>query len=339
VGRPGNWESVALKICIYGAGAVGGHAGALWARAGHEVTVIARGSQLEAIRKKGHLSYVAKDERFLAPVRAVATPEVAGVQDVVVLTVKAPSLGEVAGRLAPLLGPETPIIAALNGIPWWFFSGIGGALEGRQLKTLDPDGRLAAGIPIDRVIGCVLYIAAEVTAPAEITHSFGGRWVLGEPKSGMTPRLERLRRELTVAGLTMQASAAIRGDICHKLIGNMSGNTVSALTYATSIEMLEHPPTSDVIMAMLREGIAVSKALGVTIPGSIEERVGIMKGLGSFKSSTLQDVERGRPIEADGLILSVQEIARMVGVPTPTIDVIGALIALRAKTLLKGSNA
>lgn len=328
-----------MKICIYGAGAVGGHAAALWARAGHEVTVIARGTQLEAIRKKGHLSYIAKDERFLAPVRAAATPEEAGVQDVVVLTVKAPSLGELAGRLGPLLGPETPIVAALNGIPWWFFSGIGGALDGRQLKTLDPDGRLAAGIPIERVIGCVLYIAAEVTAPAEITHSFGGRWVLGEPNGGLTPRLERLCRELAVAGLTMQASAAIRGDICHKLIGNMSGNTVSALTYATSIEMLEHPPTAEVIMAMLKEGIAVAKALGVTIPGSIEERVGIMKSLGSFKSSTLQDVERGRPIEADGLILSVQEIARMIGVPTPTIDVVGALIALRAKTLLRAPSA
>jgi len=328
-----------LKICIYGAGAVGGHAAALWARAGHDVTVIARGSQLDAIREKGQLSYIAKDERFTAPVRAAATPEEAGVQDVVILTVKAPSLGEVAGRLGPLLGSETPIVAALNGIPWWFFSGIGGALEGRRLSTLDPDGRLAAGIPIDRVIGCVLYIAAEVTAPAEITHSFGGRWVLGEPKGGVTPRLERLVREMTVPGLTMQGSAAIRGDICHKLIGNMSGNTVSALTYATSIEMLEHPQTSEVVMAMLREGIAVSKALGVTIPGSVEERVGIMKSLGSFKSSTLQDVERGRPIEADGLILSVQEIARMIGVPTPTIDVIGALIALRAKTLLRAPSA
>ncbi|MBM3546789.1 MAG: 2-dehydropantoate 2-reductase [Alphaproteobacteria bacterium] len=328
-----------MKICIYGAGAVGGHAAALWARAGHDVTVIARGSQLDAIREKGQLSYIAKDERFTAPVRAAATPEEAGVQDVVILTVKAPSLGEVAGRLGPLLGSETPIVAALNGIPWWFFSGIGGALEGRRLSTLDPDGRLAAGIPIDRVIGCVLYIAAEVTAPAEITHSFGGRWVLGEPKGGVTPRLERLVREMTVPGLTMQGSAAIRGDICHKLIGNMSGNTVSALTYATSIEMLEHPQTSEVVMAMLREGIAVSKALGVTIPGSVEERVGIMKSLGSFKSSTLQDVERGRPIEADGLILSVQEIARMIGVPTPTIDVIGALIALRAKTLLRAPSA
>jgi 2-dehydropantoate 2-reductase len=327
-----------LKICIFGAGAVGGHAAALWARAGHDVTVIARGSQLEAIQGKG-LTFIAKDERFTVPVRAAATPEEAGVQDVVVLTVKAPSLVEVAGRLGPLLGPETPIVVALNGIPWWFFSGFGGALEGRRLATLDPDGRIAAGIPIERVIGCVLYIAAEVTAPAEITHSFGGRWVLGEPKGGRTPRLEALGQALAVPGLTMQISENIRGDVCHKLIGNMSGNTVSALTHATSIEMLEHPGTSGVIMAMLKEGIAVSKALGVAIPGSIEERVGIMKSLGSFKSSTLQDVERGRPIEADGLILAVQEIARMIGVPTPTIDVVGALTDLRAKTLLKAQSA
>lgn len=330
-----NGKGLALKICIYGAGAIGGHGAALLARAGHEVTMIARGAQLEAIGRKG-LTFIGKEERFTVPVRAVATPEEAGVHDVVVLTVKAPSLGEISGKLGPLLGPETPIVAALNGIPWWFFSGIGGALDGRPLKTLDHDGRIAAGIPIERVIGCVLYIAAEVTAPGEITHSFGGRWVLGEPRGGITPRLERLCKELSVPGLATQASATIRGDICHKLIGNMSGNTVSALTHATSIEMLEDPGTRGVIMAMLHEGIAVAKGLGITIPGSVEERVGIMKSLGSFKSSTLQDVERGRPIEADGLILAVQEIARLIGVPTPVIDVVGAMTGLRAKTLLKG---
>ena len=324
-----------MKICIYGAGAIGGHGAALLARAGHDVTMIARGAQLEAIGKKG-LTFIAKDERFTVPVRAVETPEEAGVHDVVVLSVKAPSLAEVAHKMGPLLGPETPIVAALNGIPWWFFSGFGGVLEGQQLKTLDPDGRIAAGIPIDRVVGCVLYIAAEVTAPGEITHSFGGRWVLGEPKGGLTSRLERLAKELTVPGLAVQASPTIRGDICHKLIGNMSGNTVSALTHATSIEMLEDPGTRDVIMAMLHEGIAVAKGLGIAIPGSVEERVGIMKSLGSFKSSTLQDVERGRPIEVDGLIVAVQEIARLVGVPTPTIDIVGAMTALRAKTLLRG---
>ena len=327
-----------MKICIYGAGAVGGHAAAVWARAGHEVTVIARGPQLAGI-KAGGLTFISKTERFTVPVRAVATPEEAGVQDVVVLTLKAPSLGAVAGQLDPLLGPETPIVAALNGIPWWFFSGYGGDLEGRRLAVLDPDGVLAAGIPIDRLIGCVLYIAAEVTQPGEITHAFGGRWVLGEPKGGLTPRLKGLVKTLTVPGLTMQASATIRGDICHKLIGNMAGNCVSALAYATSAEMLEYPPTRDVIMAMLREGIAMAEALGIKIPGSIEERVGIMASLGSFRSSTLQDVERGRPIEADGLIIAVQEIARLVGVPTPTIDVVAALIGLRAKTLLKGPTA
>ncbi len=324
-----------MKICIYGAGAIGGHGAALLARAGHDVTMIARGAQLDAIRKKG-LTFIAKDERFTVPVRAVETPEEAGTHDVVVLSVKAPSLAEISGRLGPLLGPETPIVAALNGIPWWFFSGFGGALDGQRLKTLDPDGRIAAGIPIDRVIGCVLYIAAEVTAPGEITHSFGGRWVLGEPKGGLTPRLERLSKALAVPGLAVQASPTIRGDICHKLIGNMSGNTVSALTHATSIEMLDNPGTREVIMAMLHEGIAVAKGLGIAIPGSVEERVGIMKSLGSFKSSTLQDVERGRPIEVDGLIVAVQEIARLVGVPTPTIDIVGAMTALRAKTLLRG---
>ncbi len=327
-----------MKICIFGAGAIGGHGAALMARAGHDVTLIARGSQLDAIRKKG-LTFIGKDERFTVPVRAVETPEEAGAQDVVVLTVKAPSLAEVGGRLAPLLGPETPIVAALNGIPWWFFSGYGGALEGRRLQTLDPDGRIAAGIPVERVIGCVLYIAAEVTRPGEITHTIGGRWVLGEPKGGITPRLEKLCKALNAPGLAMQASPTIRGDICHKLIGNMAGNTVSALTYATSIEMLDDPGTRDVIMAMLHEGIAVAKGLGITIPGSVEERVGIMKSLGSFKSSTLQDVERGRPIEADGLILAVQEIARLVGVPTPVIDVVGAMTGLRARTLLKALSA
>lgn len=327
-----------MKICIYGAGAVGGHAAALWARAGHEVTVIARGEHLEAMRSGG-LSLVLKDGRFTVPVRAVSTPEEAGVQDVVVLTLKAPSLVSIAGRLGPLLGPDTPIIVAINGIPWWFFSGYGGALEGRRLTTLDPDGRLAAGIPIERVIGCVLYVAAEVTRPGEITHSFGGRWVLGEPLAGMTPRLEALCKDLTAPGIPIQASGSIRGDVCHKLIGNMAGNCVSALTYASSIEMLDHPPTRAVIMAMLREGIAMAEGLGITIPGSIEERVGIMASLGSFRSSTLQDVERGRPIEADGLIIAVQEIARMIGVPTPTIDVVAALIGLRAQTLLKAPSA
>ena len=327
-----------MRICTFGGGAVGGHAAALLARAGHDVTVIARGPQLEALKRKG-VTFIGKDERFTVPVRAVGTPEEAGVHDVVLLTIKSPSLGEVAGRFGPLLGPETPIVAALNGVPWWFFSGYGGELEGRRLASLDPDGRIAAGIPVERIIGGVLYVAAEVTALGEITHSFGGRWVLGEPKGGLTPRLEALCKGLSVPGLAMQASANIRGDICHKLIGNMSGNTVSALTHGTLLDMLEDPGTRDVIMAMLREGLAIAAALGITVPGSIEERVGIMRSLGNFKSSTLQDVERGRPIEADGLILAVQEIARMVGVPTPTIDVVGALTGLRAKTLLKGPSA
>ena len=327
-----------MRVCIYGAGAVGGHAAAHLARAGLEVTVIARGEQLAAIRAGG-LRYIARDEQFAVPVRAVASPEEAGVQDAVVLTVKGPSLPGIAGRLEPMLGPETVIVAALNGIPWWFFSGFGGALEGKRLASLDPHGKIAAGLPIERVIGCVLYVAAEVTAPGEITHSMGGRWVLGEPLAlpgaAKTPRLERLCAALSVPGLAVQASGAIRGDVFHKLIGNMAGNCVSALTYADSGEMLDHPPTRAVIMAMLREGLAIAAALDITIPGTIEERVGIMASLGRFKSSTLQDVERGRPIEVDGLILAVQEIAAMVGVATPTIDTVAALLGLRAQTLLR----
>jgi 2-dehydropantoate 2-reductase len=323
-----------LRICVYGAGAVGGFAGALLARAGHEITVIARGRHLEAMRSDG-LTLVTKTERFTVPVRAVASPEEAGLHDAVLLTLKGPSLGEVVGRLGPLLGPETPIIAALNGIPWWFFSGFGGALDGHRLRTLDPDGRLGAGIPIERVIGCVLYVAAEVTEPGVITHTIGGRYVLGEPMGGLTPRLQTLARELAVPGLDVKASAAIRNDILHKLIGNMAGNTISALTCSTAKEMYEDVPVREVTAGMLAEGIAVAARLGIVIPGTIDERLRLMASLGDFKSSTLQDVERGRPLEVDGLILAVQEIARMLDVATPIIDVVAALIALRARTLLR----
>jgi 2-dehydropantoate 2-reductase len=323
-----------LRICIYGAGAVGGFTGALLARAGHDITVVARGPHLDAMRAKG-LTLITAKERFTVPVRAAANAEEAGVHDAVLMTLKGPSLAEVAGRLGPLLGPETPIIAALNGIPWWFFSGIGGAHEGRRLQSLDPDGRIATGIPIERLIGCVLYVAAEVTAPGEITHTIGGRYVLGEPKDGLTPRVEALAKALKVPGLDVSASANIRTDIFHKLIGNMAGNTVSALTHATAKEMYDDLPVRKVTADMVAEGIEVAARFGIAIPGTVEERLVTMSRLGDFKSSTLQDVERRRPLEVDGLILVVQELARLVGVATPTIDVVAALIAQRAKTLLR----
>jgi 2-dehydropantoate 2-reductase len=323
-----------LRICIYGAGAVGGFTGALLARAGHEITVVARGAHLEAMRDNG-LTLVTARERFTVPVRTAATPEEAGVHDAVLMTLKGPSLAEVAGTLGPLLGPETPVIAALNGIPWWFFSGIGGEHEGRPLAALDPDGRIAGGIPIERVIGCVLYVAAEVTAPGVITHTIGGRYILGEPKAGLTPRVEKLAAALNVPGLEVKASPAIRTDIFHKLIGNMAGNTVSALTHATAKEMYDDLPVRKVTGDMVAEGIAVASRFGIAIPGTVEDRLVTMSRLGDFKSSTLQDVERRRPLEVDGLILVVQELARLVGVATPTIDVVAALIAQRAKTLLR----
>jgi 2-dehydropantoate 2-reductase len=325
-------ERLEVNICIYGAGAVGGYIAAQLARAGHRLTVIARGAHLAAMRKSGLALEIGRD-RHVVPVNAVGSPEEAGPQDAVVLAVKAPALADIASRLKPLLGPDTPIVAAMNGIPWWFFAAYPGKGKGRILESVDPGGQLTRAIPLDRLIGCVIYMATDVKEPGVIRHSFGGKLIIGEVKPGPSERLGPLAKALSVPGLETAASADIWTEVFLKLAGNVSSNTVSALTHGTATEMYEHPGTRQVLLEVTRDTYKVADSIGITLGMTPEKRIEGGARLGDFKSSMLQDVEQGRPMEVEAIMGAVKEIAVMTGVATPTLDVVLAMLSLRDQTL------
>ncbi|MBI1779736.1 MAG: 2-dehydropantoate 2-reductase [Proteobacteria bacterium] len=324
-----------MKICVYGAGAVGGYVAAQLARAGHRVAVIARGPHLAALQRGG-LTLEMAGERHRIEVEAVDSPEAAGPQDLVVLAVKAPAIAAIAGRLRPLLGPKTQIMAAMNGIPWWFFAGFDGPWRGRVLESVDPGGTIGRAIPLERLIGAVIYMATDVPEPGLIRHSIGGRLVIGEPKGGSSPRLEELGKSLSVPGLEVKTTAHVWTEVFLKLAGNVSSNTVSALTHGTAAEMYDHPGVREVLLAVTSETYAVAESLGITLGMSPEKRIETGARLGAFKSSMLQDVEQGRPMEVEAIMGAVKEMALMTGVATPTLDVVLALLSLRDRTLRRG---
>ncbi len=324
-----------MKICIYGAGAVGGYIAAQLARAGHRVAVIARGRHLAAMQQDG-LGLDMAGERHRLAVQAVDSPEAAGPQDLVILAVKAPAIADIALRLKPLIGPKTPIMAAMNGVPWWFFAGFKGKWQGRVLESVDPGGTIGRAIPLERLIGAVIYMATDVPEPGLIRHAMGGRLVIGEPEGGLSPRLEELGRALSVPGLEIKTTPDIWTEVFLKLAGNVSSNTVSALTHGTATEMYEHPGVRAVLLAVTSETYAVAESLGITLGMSPEKRIKTGATLGDFKSSMLQDVEQRRPMEVEAIMGAVKEIAVMTGVATPTLDVVLALLSLRDQTLRRG---
>ena len=319
-----------MKICIYGAGAIGGLMGAKLARAGQDVTVIARGPHLAAIKAKG-LKLYSEGEEILVQPRAVEDPKDAGAQDYVVVAVKTTGVAPIAERMAPLLGPDTAVVTAMNGIPWWYFWNQEGAWKDRQLTSIDPNGRLWRAIPPARCIGCVVYPAAEISEPGVVRHGYGNRFMLGEPSGQTTARVEALSKALTEAGFKAPVRAKIRDDIWLKLWGNLSFNPVSALTQGTLAGMAKDPAVRAVVRAMMVEAEQVARALGVDLPVDVDTRIGWARDVGEHKTSMLQDLEQGRPMEIDALTGVVAEMGDLVGIDTPTIDAVLGLVRHRAR--------
>jgi 2-dehydropantoate 2-reductase len=320
----------ALRVCIVGAGAIGGLMGAALARAGAEVCVVARGAHLEAIRAGG-LAVKSATERYAAPVRAADDPAAFGVQDVVVIALKAYAIGPMLSRVSPLLGPDTAVVTAINGLPWWYFQREGGRFDGSRIECLDPDGAMAAALDPRHLVGCVVHASAEVTAPGEIHHTSGTGFILGEIDGAASARLARFGAAMRAAGFEPKLSARIRDDIWTKLIGNLSYNPVAALTGALMSDINANPALLELIRRMMLEGMAVGEAYGAKFLVTLEERFAMARRLGSAKISMLQDMERGRPLELDAIVGAVTELGRRAGVVTPAIDGVEALIRERVR--------
>jgi 2-dehydropantoate 2-reductase len=319
-----------MKICIYGAGAIGGLLGAKLARAGQEVTLIARGPHLAAIQAKG-LRLFSEGEEILARPRAVEDPVTAGPQDYVIVAVKTTGVAPIAERMAPLLGAGTAVVTAMNGIPWWYFWRQEGPWRDRQLSTIDPDGRLWRAIPPERCIGCVVYPAAEIVEPGVIRHGYGNRFMLGEPDGTQSQRVEAISKALAAAGFKAPVRPKIRDDIWLKLWGNLSFNPVSVLTHATLAGMANDAGVRAVIRAMMVEAERVAGALGVELSVDVDTRIGWARDVGEHKTSMLQDLEQGRPMEIDALCGVIAEMGDLVGIETPTIDAVLALVRQRGR--------
>jgi 2-dehydropantoate 2-reductase len=319
-----------MKICIFGAGAIGGYMGAKLAEAGAEVSLVARGPHLAAMRENG-LTLIEEGGTRTCPVTASDEPADLGPQDYVIVTLKAHSVPPVVDRMQPLIGPETTIVSGVNGLPWWYFHKIGGPLEGTRLATVDPGNAQWGGFGPDRVLGCVVYPAAEVTRPGVVTHIEGNRFSLGEPDGSKSGRAMALSKALGAAGLKAPVRPRLRDEIWVKLWGNLSFNPISALTHATLDVLCTDPGTRSVARGMMREAQEIAETLGVKFPVDVERRIDGGAAVGAHRTSMLQDLEAGRPMEIDALLGSVQELGRVTGTATPTIDTVLALVQLRGR--------
>jgi 2-dehydropantoate 2-reductase len=318
------------KVCIYGAGAIGAWLGARLGQSGCAVSVVARGATLQALQAQG-LRCELDGQTLSIPVQASADPATLGVQDLVVIAVKAPALPEVARHIAPLLGPQTVVLTAMNGVPWWFFAGFGGEFEGTALQAIDPQGEIAAAIPARHVIGGVVHASCSLAGPGHAKHHFGNRLILGEPSGQATERVQQLVALLAGAGFEAELSPQIQKDIWYKLWGNMTVNPVSALTGATTDLILDDPLVRDFISRVMYEARDIGARIGIPIAQQPEDRHAVTRKLGAFKTSMLQDVEAGRPVELDALVTVVRELGTLTGVPTPYTDVLLGLARLQAR--------
>ncbi|MGB5061277.1 MAG: 2-dehydropantoate 2-reductase [Candidatus Promineifilaceae bacterium] len=319
-----------MRICIYGAGAIGGYLGVQLALAGANVTLIARGAHLAAMQANGVRLLINGEERVAHP-RCTDNPADVSEQDFVILTLKAPSVPGVVELMQPLLGRDTAVVTAVNGIPWWYFYGLDSPWRNHQLASVDPGGRQWLGIGPERAIGCVVYPATEVVAPGVIQHVSGDRFSLGEPTGEKTARVTALSDLFRAAGLKAPVRQHIRNDIWVKLWGNLSFNPVSALTGGTLETIAADPGTRAVVRAMMLEAQAIGEELGVRFGIDVDQRIAGAAAVGAHKTSMLQDLEHGRPLEIDALVTVVQELGQLVGLATPTIDVVLALVRQRAK--------
>ena len=321
-----------MKICIYGAGAIGGWIGARLAALGEPVSVVARGATLAALHTHG-LRLQQADGLLQVPVQAADNAAALGVQDLVVVAVKAPALAEVARGIAPLLGPHTLVLTAMNGVPWWFFQGFGGAYAGTALQAVDASGAIAAAIPARHVVGCVVHASCALQAPGVVQHHFGNKLILGEPSGQQTERAKTLSALLGRAGFEALLSEQIQRDTWYKLWGNMTVNPVSALTGATTDLILDDPLVRDFISQVMREAKEIGTRIGIPIDQQPEDRHAVTRKLGAFKTSMLQDVEAGKPVELDALVTVVQELGVLTAVPTPFTDALLGLSRLQARGL------
>jgi len=319
-----------VKICIVGAGAIGGFLGVRLADAGQQVSLLARGDHLAAIRGHG-AKLVAQGSETVVRVAASDDPADFGPQDYVIITLKTPSLPAVAPTLHPLIGDATAIVSAMNGIPWWFCEHLEGPLQGRRLATIDPDGALAAALPADRIIGCVVHAGATVSEPGVIRHAAGDLFIVGEPDGATRARTTALGEAIAGAGLTGRVTGEIDQEIWLKLIGNMGMGPISVLTRLTLAGIAADPDARRLSVAMMNEAIGLGERLGLHMDMSAEDRVDLGAELGEFKPSMLQDLEKGRPMEIDAMVGVVAELGQIAGVPTPTIDTVLALLRAQAR--------
>jgi 2-dehydropantoate 2-reductase len=320
-----------MKICVFGAGAIGGFIGVLLARAGHEVSFVARGAHLAAMRAGGARLLIDGQE-LVARVRCTEDARELGPQDFVLITMKAHSVPAAVDSIVALLGPETAIVTAVNGIPYWYFHGLGGVLDGVTLESIDPGGRQMRLLGPQRAIGCVLNPAAELVAPGVIRHVHGRKFPIGEPGGERTARIERLHQAMRDAGLEAPVRSDIRDEIWLKLWGNLCLSPISALTHATLDVVTTDPGTRSVCRAMMQEAQRIGERIGVRLRVEADRRLDGASAIGPHKISMLVDLETGRPMEIDPIVTVVQEIAQRLSIPTPTIDVVAALIKLRQKT-------
>ncbi|MEJ7931524.1 2-dehydropantoate 2-reductase [Ramlibacter sp. AN1015] len=319
-----------MKVCIYGAGAIGGWIGARLARAGAEVSVVARGATLQALQLHG-LRLESGGEVVQAPVQSSEQPSELGVQDLVVVAVKAPAMADVARAIGPLLGPQTVVLTAMNGVPWWFFEGFGGSHAGTRLRSVDPEGAIAQAIPGRHIVGCVVHASCALREPGFVRHHFGNKLIIGEPSGEQTPRVRHLADLLQRAGYEAPVSAQIQRDAWYKLWGNMTVNPVSAITGATTDLIIGDPLVRGFISQVMLEAREIGARVGIPIDQQPEDRHQVTMKLGAFKTSMLQDVEAGRPVELDALVGAVQEMGHLVAVPTPFTDALLGLARLHAR--------
>jgi len=321
-----------MKIAIVGAGAIGGYAGVKLALAGERVTFMARGANLDAIRSRGVKLILSDNTELVArDVQATADYAVAGVQDIVILAVKAHQVGAVANEVPRLFGAETMVVTMQNGIPYWYFHKHGGPFEGRCVETIDPSGACLRQIPPERVIGCVVYPASELVAPGVIRHVEGDRFPVGELDGSASKRVHVVSECFTRSGFKSPVLDNIRAEIWLKLWGNLTFNPISALTRATLRDICQYPPTRKLATAMMTEAQSVANKLGITFRLPIERRIAGAERVGTHKTSMLHDLEAGRVMETDALLGAVLELARMTETEVPALEAVYALTKLLGK--------
>jgi 2-dehydropantoate 2-reductase len=321
-----------MKVVIYGAGAIGGWMGVKLAQAGHDVGVVARGSTLAALREQG-LRLIEGGVTHTVKVDASDTPAEFGAQDLAVVAVKGPAMASVAAQIAPLLGPQTIVLTAMNGVPWWFCAGIGADFTGRRLESIDPDGAIAAAIPTAQTVGCVVHASCLVEVPGLIRHHQGNGLIVGEASGQASERVAALTEALVAAGFNASMSAQIQRDVWYKLWGNMTMNPVSAITGATTDRILSDELVRGFVTSIMLEAKEIGARFGIPIDQAPADRHEVTLKLGAMKTSMLQDVQAGKAVELDALVGAVRELGQLTQVPTPYTDALLGLARLHASTL------